>query len=196
MKFKLLSSPELIVEKLYQLGLTTSPAELLENHPPKVNAAGQLTAISFPWLKKHNKLHKSWDNTVLGQILVTKTQLTIEVNSKERADQIIAKVNELAGDLVKYLATELQNPENMSSSQQEYQPSLAEQDAMQQIIAKLSKEWLDTKIPLLHNKTPKQAVKTKKGRERLEILLQELAFNRDQANFGLDLDYLKQELKL
>jgi hypothetical protein len=32
-------------------------------------------------------------------------------------------------------------------------------------------EWIDTKVPALGNRTPRQAAKTPRGRERLEALL-------------------------
>ena len=41
-------------------------------------------------------------------------------------------------------------------------------------------EWLDTRVPALGNKTPRQAAKTASGRERLEGLLG--AFDRDAVN--------------
>jgi len=40
--------------------------------------------------------------------------------------------------------------------------------------------WLDTRVPALGNKTPRQAARTAKGRERLETLLAE--FDRYAAD--------------
>jgi hypothetical protein len=40
--------------------------------------------------------------------------------------------------------------------------------------------WLDTRVPALGNKTPRQAARTAGGRERLEALLGQ--FERDAAD--------------
>ncbi len=59
--------------------------------------------------------------------------------------------------------------------------------------------WFDESIPALKNKTPREAVKTKEGKERLEALLLEYE-NRDLAKgdhpFKADILYLRRELCL
>ena len=45
------------------------------------------------------------------------------------------------------------------------------------------REWLDTRVPALANKTPRQAARTPGGRERLEALLAQ--FERDVENSPL-----------
>ena len=40
--------------------------------------------------------------------------------------------------------------------------------------------WIDTKVPALGNRTPRQSAKTAKGRERLEALLSDFARSAEQ----------------
>jgi hypothetical protein len=58
-------------------------------------------------------------------------------------------------------------------------------------------KWLDTPIPALKDKTPRQSAKTAKGRERLEALfLQFEGMSSDMAAvpFEPDIDFLRNEL--
>jgi hypothetical protein len=42
--------------------------------------------------------------------------------------------------------------------------------------------WIDTKVPALGSRTPRQAAKTAKGRERLEALLSDFSRSADQRS--------------
>ena len=58
--------------------------------------------------------------------------------------------------------------------------------------------WIDTKVPALGNRTPRQVVKTAKGRERLEALLSDYARSAEQRSsvFQPDLADLRRRLGL
>jgi len=58
-------------------------------------------------------------------------------------------------------------------------------------------QWLDSPIPALKDKTPRQAAKTEIGRERLEALFLKFeGMSSDLANqaFEPDIDFLRNEL--
>ena len=60
-------------------------------------------------------------------------------------------------------------------------------------------KWLDSPIPALKDKTPRQVAKSSKGRERLEALfLQFEGMSRDRAAepFEPDIDFLRNELDM
>jgi hypothetical protein len=57
-----------------------------------IDQQGELVLVEFPWLKKGNRQNPAWDNTVLGHIVIDGRELTIEVNSQERADTIRRKI--------------------------------------------------------------------------------------------------------
>jgi hypothetical protein len=50
-----------------------------------VSSAGELAAVEFPWPREGNAKHRSWTNTVLRTFHIHGCQLTVEVNSEERA---------------------------------------------------------------------------------------------------------------
>ena len=58
--------------------------------------------------------------------------------------------------------------------------------------------WLDTKVPALGNRTPRQAAKSASGRERLEALLADYSQKRVSGRnaFEPDIDTLKRKLGL
>ena len=59
------------------------------------------------------------------------------------------------------------------------------------------REWLDTSIPALKDQTPREAVKTAIGRERLEALLWEFEGKIETLHsFAPDVEALRQELGL
>src|SRR5262249_49154960 len=59
---------------------------------------GELFEVTFSWLQKGNKKHKSWDNTILGHLEIKGTSLIAEVNSKKRADKIQAEIKKRLGE--------------------------------------------------------------------------------------------------
>lgn len=58
--------------------------------------------------------------------------------------------------------------------------------------------WIDTKVPALGNRTPRQAAKTARGRERLAALLTDFArtTERSPSVVGPDVEALRRKLGL
>ena len=80
---------------------------------------------------------------------------------------------------------------------QDTAPSSPELQALEaQLARKHWEAWLDTKIPALGNRTPRQAAKSASGRERLEALL--ASYGQHEAGgrnvFEPDLTALKRKL--
>jgi uncharacterized protein (DUF2384 family) len=55
------------------------------------------------------------------------------------------------------------------------------QEYMQQMGERHWEAWLDTRLPALGNRTPRQAAKTPDGRERLEALLAEFTWRTERT---------------
>jgi len=72
------------------------------------------------------------------------------------------------------------------------------QAIQEEMIRKQWEGWLDTRVPALGNKTPRQAARTAGGRERLEALL--AGFDRDAAgepsSVAAHLTAIRTELRL
>ncbi|MCF6354749.1 MAG: MbcA/ParS/Xre antitoxin family protein [Candidatus Polarisedimenticolaceae bacterium] len=178
----------------------------------KFNEQGELTSIEFPWLKKGNAQQKSWDNTVMGHITINDGQLTVDVNSQQRADAVKRKITRRLGERAVFRNAVIQSVEKMLEDSQDNPAAMlgkAEPDddlmahpEIQEKIKEMAdrhwKEWLDSPIPALKDQTPRDAAKSSIGRERLEALL--LQFEQrvagDAQPFAPDVDALRRSLGL
>ena len=158
-------------------------------HGAAHDSEGRLHKIDLPWLKRGNKVHATWENTVLGRLLVEGDRLTVEVNSAKRARRIQAEIRKRLGDGAALLKTETRSVEAaMAEAKQEdktpegrkrrreaeaFQRRPAIQDLVQKQTDAHWKAWVQTKVPALGNKTPAEAVADPGGREMVEALLTE-----------------------
>lgn len=194
---------------LLPLTLLKNPGQILE--AAKRNKSGKITELEFPWLKKGNKKHPEWENTILGHITITKKKLILETNSEKRAQKGSKLLTKYLGDKIHFQKTLLESPEQKMKSlpepNTEKNTSLSPYDApeIQEQLKLMAKQhwdaWFDNPIPALNNKTPRQAAKTENGRERLEALLLHYERNDEQVNehthyFKPDINFIKSELNL
>jgi hypothetical protein len=176
------------------------------------NAAGAIEAAVLTWIKAGNRQHKDWDNTTLGTLRLDGAHLVIEVNSARRRERIAKEISKRFGstatlvetkttDIVKELQDrrarrgETDEPTTLSP-EPERTPEIQALEAA--LMQKHWDAWIDTKVPALGNRTPRQAAKTAKGRERLAALLSDFARSAEQrpSVFQPDLDDLRRRLGL
>ena len=150
-----------------------SEQELLSDEDIVFDSQNQIQNISFPWLKKGNRKHKNWENTVLGHIRISDKQLTIDVNSNERAEQIKRKINRRLGKQAKFKHAVIESIEKMMAqidqqpaghanpALEDFQQTPEVQTMLKEMAEKHWQEWIDTPLPVLKGKTPRQAAKTK-----------------------------------
>ncbi|HMM53543.1 MAG TPA: SEC-C metal-binding domain-containing protein [Candidatus Desulfobacillus sp.] len=186
-----IDSPQEAFDALADLCIVANRDELLEEGMR--DNTGNLTAIAFDWQKAGNEKHKSWSNTVMGKIDIGGGRLTAEMNSENRA-LLFRQLMEKRLPGARYRATSIQLVESMLR-QAEASPAAGRRaagelealNAQPEVRAMLAeemrrhyREWLDMKIPALGNKTPRQAVKSRDGRELVEGLL--LQMERQSEN--------------
>jgi hypothetical protein len=204
-----IDSPQLIFDTLKSLALDATGEELLAE--AGFDAQGALHSVRFPWLKRGNKQHQHWDNTVIGHLHIEGHRLSVEVNSAQRAKKFAALAKKLLGKNARYRTTVTESPEAMlghgapamSPAQRAKQETLDADPAVQAQLAHLMAQhyenWPSEKLPALGGKTPKQAVKTPDGREMVEALLEQLEqILHTQKVSGAEsiLRNLRQRLKL
>jgi hypothetical protein len=206
--YTLTCSPRQAMESLISLSLTENPDGCLQDG--KCDEHGELVSLEFPWLKKGNQQHASWDNTVMGNIVIDGNLLTIEVNSQERADMIKREIESRLGEQASFRNAVIQSSEKMMEEIANRPPGAKpeppqnedlQSPEVQEMLKKMSeqhwREWLDTSIPALKDQTPREAVKTAVGKERLEALLWDLEGRSDSPqSFSPDVKALRQELGL
>ncbi|WP_237761287.1 MbcA/ParS/Xre antitoxin family protein [Legionella cherrii] len=201
-----------IEEALYcllPLALLKNPEKILES--AKRNKSRKIIELDLPWLKKGNKKHPEWENTILGHITINKKKLILETNSEKRTQKGKKLLTKYLGDKIHFQKTLLESPEQKMKSLPkpdiENEASISPYDIpeIQEQLKLMAKQhwdaWFDNPIPALNNKTPRQASKTEDGRERLEALLLHYERNDEQINehahyFKADINFIKSELNL
>lgn len=178
-----ISSPGGAFDALRHLSLGQTQSELLED--AKFDSAGNLISVQFPWLKRGNR-QMPWRNTSLGMVKIDGQRLVAEVNSEQRARRFrrIADSKLPAGS--RHISTVIESAEvaietysrEHSSRARENERDLHEQPEIQALLreqlTEYYRQWVDIGVPALGGQTPRQAVKTKDGREMVEALLLDL----------------------
>jgi hypothetical protein len=146
---------------------------------------GAVRSVSFAWKVAGNAQHKSWDNTVLGQIEIDGCQLVAAVNSEERAARFM-KIMEERCPTAQHTRTETETvEEGLARNAAGGKPpadddveSLAEipevRARIQAMMAEHYEDWIDQGIPALGGLSPMEAVKDKVGREKVEALITQI----------------------
>lgn len=150
-------------------------------------AEGEVTAAALNWVKAGNRQHRNWSNTILGHLKIERGRLTVEVNSARRADritkEILKRLRGLAAlerrsteDISEHLRAGMQprgaGERDDTRDAASEPPRPAELVAMEaELYRQHAEAWIDMRVPALGNKTPRQAARTKDGREKVEALL-------------------------
>ncbi len=191
--YELRCNPNRAFEKLKTLALPEFQEGLLED--ADFDGSGKLVRVSLQWQKKGNAKHAGWDNTVLGNIEIDHGRLVVEVNSEKRADRIRRELHRRLRDECVFVNEKRESIETMLKGRMARggrrkvgRRGAREEESMPPELRAALKEsmkahwnaWLDTPIPALKNRSPREAAGTKEGRERLEALLMEFEC-RDQS---------------
>jgi len=185
-------------DALKHLAFGETEDDLLEG--AERDAEGALVRASFDWKKAGNRMHASWDNTVLGSIRIDGGRLTAEVNSAKRASTLKALIEGALGERARYRATEIQSVEKLladaptrnadavsAAGEHEALSELPEVKAKTvEMLEKHYERWIDEKIPALGDKTPREAVKDPDGLEKVEALVLQIERNGARMTPALD----------
>jgi hypothetical protein len=151
------------------------------------NPDDSLRSIEFAWLKKGNKMHPTWESTVLGNLKIFGKTLLVEVNSASRAKRIRAEIEKRLGSQATHVGTETETPEQMikqakqrktlhrSDEEIDQADLMLDPEIRRKVEAEVQKQvegWVRTKVPVLGGRTPLQAVADPDGREMVEALLE------------------------
>jgi SEC-C motif len=158
--------------------------------------------------KQGNKVHKSWDNTIIGRVIVAEAGFAAESNSVRRADALRRNIDTTLGPLAQHKnrdelsgaamaaqamanAGEAPSGMGMFGDGTEMPPEIRE--AVRQMREQHMLGWLDEQIPALNGKTPRQAAADPKSRNALEVLMRE--FEHIDANLPADERFDTQRLR-
>jgi hypothetical protein len=174
-----------------------------------LDESGAITSAVLSWVKAGNRQHKDWDHTVLGTLRLEGGRLVVDVNSARRAERVKREIaKRLTGTAILIDSNVIDPAEALAKRQHERASGTRDHEpdetppelrAIEKDLARRHWEkWLETRVPALGNKTPRQAMRTTAGRERLEALLAQ--FERDaegsQGSASADVDFVRSELGL
>ncbi len=180
-----IDSPRQAFDALKTLSVVETEVEMLQS--AVFDERGTLVSVKIPWAKLGNKLHPTWENTLLGHLEIHGGTLTIQTNSDNRAKTIREMVeSRLAGSIrfrsdttttqkefaakAKIKGRSGSGPnESLSGSPQEVSQEIRE--AMKEFLQKEILQWAHANLPMLGGKTPLEAVQTEDGRDLVESLL-------------------------
>ncbi len=161
----------------------------------------------FAVTRAGNPIHRSWDNTVVGRIVVSGARMTVETNSTRRADWLRAAVEKQLRGLVRFrLRTEENTAQLMVAAQTaaSVRPERANEATPPELMEALRKsreqymtDWLDMSIPALGGLTPREAARLPRARMKLETLLKEMEQSEEKLPKGerIELGWLRETLE-
>ena len=148
----------------------------------------------FVWLEGDSD-----SQLVLGTFELSDTRLTFEGMSEGRAERARSFVERLAGPIVNYRATRVEDAQQLLSRTRANKPAgrssaigkgksmsksglPAEMEAaiVQQFLEKHYREWIDIPLPALGNRTPRHAAQLKTVRPKLIGLLKQFESGAEQ----------------
>lgn len=183
-----------------------------EDHIDEIarDESGAITSAVLSWVKAGNRQHRDWDNTVLGTLRLGSDGLVVEVNSTRRADRVKREIAKRLSGAAILVDTKVVDPaEALAERRRERSSAVRDDELPRETPAELRgieedlqhrywEQWLDTRVPALGNRTPRQAARSVHGRERLEALLAEFARDSDTGRGGTapDVAFIREQLGL
>ena len=151
---------------------------------------------SYAFLRAGNARHPEWENTVLGTAWVSDGALKVETNSLRRADALRARLGEALGELVRHRTRDHTDPRAFFRNPAEHREPEPLEPASPEVQAVLREQkerhyarWIDVPLPALDEHTAREAVRTARGRERVDLLLKDLENREARQPAGVRFDF-------
>jgi SEC-C motif len=185
--------------------------ESIESDGERRFANDILREAEWTWMRAGNAMHKTWDNTTLARLELKHGQLRVEVNSVERAARARSLVEGLLGANAEFRVSKLESSESLlerarqspgpaKPNENEELMQLPEvREKLREMLLGHYTAWLDTELPLLGNRTPRQAVGDADGREAVEAVIAQIERDGQKQTPPLDqkiTQMLRRELGL
>ena len=142
------------------------------------------------------------DNTIIASVVLDGDDLTVEVNSQERADELERIVTSALPDAelidvdVRPFEMPADGPVRTAAAGQVDMDDPEIRAALADHVIGMERRWLDESIPALGGRTPRQAAGDPIGREELTRLLASFPVPADDDVLQMDPDRIRAELGL
>jgi hypothetical protein len=137
-------------------------------------------AWQFPWFESRSGIRSLFapvGQRVLATLTLTPTALEVEAMSQQRLDACRQRLERLLGEhihLVEAKAKSVRQALRASKSRPEpEEPIIPPPEFIAEIEEKMLRQWIDDSIPALGGLSPREAVKTPEGRQRVLELIDE-----------------------
>lgn len=149
--------------------------------------AGTVIVITKPG----NASMKSWDNTIIGRVVVAERRMRVESNSTNRANALRSSLLSHLGELARHRLRDETSQQEMFRVVEEKPREFRELEASRQApeLARVEREfrerymveWLDGELPALGGLTPREAAaRSPKSRASLDLLLREFEYHESR----------------
>jgi hypothetical protein len=122
----------------------------------------------------------------LATLTLMPTALTVEAMSRPRLVACQRRLESLLGDLIHFAGSETKTPAQVLGETEPQAeppaPLILPPEAITELEERMLREWIDDSIPALGGLTPREAVKTLEGRQRVLDLIDYIA--RQQRRVG------------
>jgi hypothetical protein len=133
----------------------------------------------FPWFETRpgaTKLFAPIGRRILANLTLTPTTLKVEATSHRRLDDCRQRLEQLLGDRICLVETKAKGVDQAlreKSPRTEPKESFTPPpEVIAELEEKMLRRWIDDSIPVLGGLTPRQAVKTPAGRQRVLELIE------------------------
>jgi hypothetical protein len=141
--------------------------------------------------------------TVLGRATLEHGELRLETNSRERADALRARVERACPDLLLHVRRDQAAPlaprlAGAPARTSETAPSRHTGEAVRAFKRQHYRDWADRPVPALRGKTPREAVRTREGRQSVDALLKDFENHEQRAPSEVRFDFaeIRRDLDL
>jgi hypothetical protein len=155
--------------------------------PPEADVGPQ--ALTWHFTRKHASASSPMDSVLVGRAILHDGRLELETNSIPRADDLRQRIETALGPAIKHRVREHSDPisaplmEEMEQLDLEadFEPPEDITPAKLAIIQDYKRQhyesWPDHAIPALGDQTPREAMKTRHGKDRVGALIREMEFH-------------------
>jgi hypothetical protein len=165
-------------------------------HGIEVDDDRDATEQVFDWSRPGgNSANPDSHRTFLGRVVLGGNGLTLEADARERVQRLRALVEGAARGLLGPASVEeidVNDPKERARMLKEMPPGAFRR----QWLKERAQKWLDEPIPALGKKTPREAVRTPKGRREVDLLLREVELRAYGSPDPVDLFALRRQLGL
>ncbi|MBW1811547.1 MAG: DUF2384 domain-containing protein, partial [Deltaproteobacteria bacterium] len=153
---------------------------------------------SYIFTRAGNPMHKDWQNTMIGRAELGAGNLRLETNSIKRADILRQRIEAACGKMICHRAREhadslpgsleSENHDRSAQSMPEIPPKEAI-ELIRQYKEQYYADWTNHPLPALGGKTPRDAIRTKAGRNHVDLLIKDFENKEARAAAEQSFDF-------